>query len=90
MLFELLLIANSKESKNAGTNQQVSVEGVDGMGGVMNERHLEANVMGQQMSVEDGVPLVLNEIVKRSKWKRVKMLEKHVKSILMKLKWIWR
>jgi hypothetical protein len=48
-------LQTQKKARNVGTNQQVSVEGVDGMGGVMNERHLEANVMGQQMSVEDGV-----------------------------------
>ncbi len=35
----------------------------------MNERHLEANVMGQQAGVEDVVPLVPSEIVRKNKWK---------------------
>jgi hypothetical protein len=33
------------------------------MGGVTNEKHLEARVMGQHAGVEDVVPLVPNEIV---------------------------
>jgi hypothetical protein len=33
------------------------------MGGVTNERHLEARVMGQQVNVENVVPLVPSEIV---------------------------
>jgi hypothetical protein len=33
------------------------------MGGVTNEKHLEANVMGQQANVENVVPLVPSEIV---------------------------
>jgi hypothetical protein len=35
------------------------------MGGVTNERHLEARVMGQQLSVENVVPLVPSEIVEK-------------------------
>jgi hypothetical protein len=35
------------------------------MGGVTNERHLEARVMGQQASVENVVPLVPSEIVEK-------------------------
>jgi hypothetical protein len=31
---------------NVGTNQQVSIEVVNGINGVKNERHLEARVMG--------------------------------------------
>ncbi len=52
-----------KKANNVGTNQQVSTKVVDGIGGVTNEKHLEARVMGQQASVEDVVPLVPNEIV---------------------------
>jgi len=35
-----------KKTKNVRVHQQVSIEAIDGMGGVMNERHLEASVMG--------------------------------------------
>jgi len=35
------------------------------MGGVTNERHLKARVMGQQLSVENVVPLVPSEIVEK-------------------------
>jgi hypothetical protein len=35
-----------KKTKNAGTNQQVLIEVVDGMEGVTNEKCLEVNVMG--------------------------------------------
>jgi hypothetical protein len=35
------------------------------MGGVMNERHLEVKVMGQQTSVENVVPLVPIEVVEK-------------------------
>ncbi len=31
---------------NAQTYQQISVDIIDGMGGVMNDEHLEARVMG--------------------------------------------
>ncbi len=48
---------------NDGGNQQVSANIIDGMGGVMNEGHLEVKVMGQQVSVENVVPLVASEIV---------------------------
>ncbi len=48
---------------NDGGDQQVSTNIIDGMGGVMNEGHLEVKVMGQQMSVENVVPLVASEIV---------------------------
>ncbi len=48
---------------NVGTDQQVSVDVVDGMGGVMNDKHLKARVMGQQMNVENVVPLLTSEIV---------------------------
>jgi hypothetical protein len=48
---------------NVGVGQQVSANVVDGMGGVMNEEHLEVRVMGQQTSVENVVLLVANEIV---------------------------
>jgi F0F1-type ATP synthase gamma subunit len=58
-----LLDANLKEARNVGTYQQVSTYVIDGMGGVTNERHLEARVMGQQAGVEDVVPLVPNENV---------------------------
>ncbi len=49
---------------NAGTYQQVLVDVVDGMGGVIHDKHLEAKVMGQQVSVENVVPLLASEIVK--------------------------
>jgi hypothetical protein len=52
-----------KKAMNVGADQQVLTNVVDGMGGVMNERHLEAGVMGQQVSVENVVPLVPSEIV---------------------------
>jgi hypothetical protein len=35
-----------KKAMNVGTYQQVSTDVVDGMGGVMNDGHLEARVMG--------------------------------------------
>jgi hypothetical protein len=35
------------------------------MGGVTNEIHLEANVMGEQVDVEDVVPLVPSEIIEK-------------------------
>jgi hypothetical protein len=49
--------------KNVGIDQQISIETIDGMGGVTNERHLEVGVMGQQVNVENVVPLVPSEIV---------------------------
>ncbi len=52
---------------NVGASQQVSADILDGMGGVMNDKHLEAKVMGQQMSVENVVPLVGSEIVEEEK-----------------------
>ncbi len=48
---------------NSGTYQQVSTNVIDGMGGVMDDKHLEARVMGQQLSVENVVPLPSSEIV---------------------------
>ncbi len=58
------------------------------MGGVTNERHLEANVMGQQAAIEDVVPLAPSEIVEES----VEMREDAGRNIqiLIKLRWIWR
>ncbi len=50
---------------NAGTYQQVSVDVIDGMGGVMNDKHLETRVMGQQVKVENVVPLPSSEIVEK-------------------------
>jgi hypothetical protein len=38
-----MLDVNSKESK---ADRQVLTKAIDGMGGVTNERHLEARVMG--------------------------------------------
>jgi hypothetical protein len=35
-----------KKAMNARADQQVSVDTIDGMGGVMNEGHLEVRVMG--------------------------------------------
>ncbi len=52
-----------KKARNVGAYQKNSTKAIDGMGGVMSERHLEARVMRQQMNVEDVVPLVPNEIV---------------------------
>jgi hypothetical protein len=52
-----------KKPKNARTNQQLSIEAIDGMVGVMNKKHLEAKVMGQQANVENVVPFVPSEIV---------------------------
>jgi hypothetical protein len=52
-----------RKAMNVGTDQQVLANVVDGMGWVMNEKHLEAKVMGQQVSVENVVPLVASEIV---------------------------
>ncbi len=48
---------------NDGIYQQVSANVADGMGGVMNDKHLEVRVMRQQTSVENVVPLVASEIV---------------------------
>jgi hypothetical protein len=48
---------------NAKTYQQVSAKVIDGIGGVKSEGHLEAMVMGQQVGVEDVVPMVPSEIV---------------------------
>jgi hypothetical protein len=53
-----------KKAMNVGTDQQLFAKTIDGMGGVMNEKHLEVRVMGQQTSVEVMVPLVPIEIVK--------------------------
>jgi hypothetical protein len=36
-----------KKAMNVGADQQVLTNVVDGMGGVMNERHLKVGVMGQ-------------------------------------------
>jgi hypothetical protein len=36
-----------KKAKNVRADQQVLVQAIDGMGGVMNKRHLEARVMRQ-------------------------------------------
>jgi hypothetical protein len=58
-----------KKARSVRAYQQILVKALDGMGGVMNERHLEANVMGQQAGVEDVVPLVPSEIVRKNKWK---------------------
>jgi hypothetical protein len=63
MLFVFLLDANLEESNECWNNQQVLADVVDGMGNVMNDKHLEATVMRQQMSVENVVPLVASEIV---------------------------
>ncbi len=49
--------------KNVGVDQRVSIETIDAMGGITNERHLKARVMGQQMNVENVVPLVPSEFV---------------------------
>jgi hypothetical protein len=57
-------LQTQKKARNARVDQQVSIKAIDGMGGVMNERHLEASVMGQQVGVEDVVPLVPSEIMK--------------------------
>jgi len=59
-----LVDANSKENKEWWNKfQQVSTKAIDGMGGVTNERHVEAEVMGQQVNVENVVPLVPSEII---------------------------
>jgi hypothetical protein len=42
---------------NAKTYQQVLAKAIDGIRGVKSERHLEARVMGQQVGVEDVVPI---------------------------------
>jgi hypothetical protein len=52
-----------KKVKNVRIDEQVSAKTIDGMGGVTNERHLEVGVMGQQVNVENVVPLVPSEIV---------------------------
>ncbi len=48
---------------NATAYQQVLADVVDGMRGVMNDKHLEVRVMGQQTNVENVVPLVASGIV---------------------------
>jgi len=35
-----------KKAKNVGTYQQISIEAIDDIRGVRNERHLEARMMG--------------------------------------------
>jgi len=52
-----------KKIMNAKTYQQVLAKAIDGIRGVKSERHLEARVMGQQVGVEDVVPMVPSEIV---------------------------
>jgi len=51
-----------KKAKNARVDQQVSTMTTNGMGGVRNESHFEARVMGQ-VNVENVVPLVPSEIL---------------------------
>ncbi len=38
---------------------------MNGMGSVMNDKHLEARVMRQQVGVHNVVPLVASEIIKK-------------------------
>jgi hypothetical protein len=52
-----------KKAMNATAYQQVLADVVDGMRGVMNDKHLEVRVMGQQTNVENVVPLVASGIV---------------------------
>jgi len=65
-----LVDVNSKESKEWWNKfQQVSKEAIDGMGGVTNERYVEVGVMGQQVNVENVVPLVPSEIIEEEQVK---------------------
>jgi hypothetical protein len=50
------------------TQKKTKNGGINGMGGVMNEKDLRAWVMGQQVNVEDVVALALNEIVDEQVW----------------------
>ncbi len=50
---------------NVVTYQQVLTYVVDGMKGLMNDKHLEVRVMGQQTNVENVVPLVASGIVEK-------------------------
>jgi hypothetical protein len=64
MLFVFLLNANLEES-NECWSISISFRWhvIDGMGGVMTDKHLEARVMGHQVNVENLVPLVISGII---------------------------
>jgi hypothetical protein len=50
VLFVFLVDANSKEKgRTNASNQQASIESVNGMGGAMNEEDLETGVIKQQV-----------------------------------------
>ncbi len=51
------------------------------MGGVTNEKCLEANVMGQQANVEDVIPLVPSEIVEEEQMEANENIEETFKRI---------
>jgi hypothetical protein len=73
-----------KKTMNVVTYQQVLTYVVDGMKGLMNDKHLEVRVMGQQTNVENVVPLVASGIVEK-KCNIVKMLGKHLMEMMIKL-----
>jgi len=60
------------------------------MGGVMNDEHLEARVMGQQANVENVVPLVVSEIVKEEEMPAGENVGEIFKGMLIKVGWIWK
>jgi hypothetical protein len=57
-----LLDVNLEES-NECWNKSINV--VNGMGNVMNDKHLEARVMRQQVGVHNVVPLVVSETIEK-------------------------
>jgi hypothetical protein len=77
-----------KKTKNVGANQQVSTKAIHGMGGVTSEGRLEARVMGQQTNVENVVPLVPTKIIEKEQVEVGEDVGKHLREMLIKLKWI--
>jgi hypothetical protein len=59
------------------------------MGGVMNEKDLEAKVMRHQVSVEDVVALVPSDIIEEQMQVGENVGE-HLQQMLIELKWIWK
>jgi hypothetical protein len=54
----------------------------------MNDEHLEARVMGQQINVENVVPLLA--IVEEEEMPTCENVGETSKGMLIKVKWIWK
>jgi hypothetical protein len=63
MLFVFLLNANLEESNECSNTSTSFCRCCGWHESVMNDKHLKVKVMGQQVSVENVVPLFTNEIV---------------------------